>query len=198
MHAGWGWAHAGGAWEVWEGLGLILEHAGWSRRALFWLRRMRNRKVGGFMKVFTDAYNLAVGAVVAVLSAIFGVYWYIFAGYFALNVFDWLTGWYRSRKRKRESSSAGLRGILKKTGYWVVVAVAFLVSHVLVHLGNDVLHMDLGFLMMVGWFTLACLMVNEARSILENLVGCGYDVPAVLVDGLKVADKTLNKDVEED
>ena len=52
--------------------------------------------------------------------------------------------------------------------------------------------------MMVGWFTLACLMVNEARSILENLVECGYDVPAVLVDGLKVADKMLNKDSEEE
>lgn len=135
---------------------------------------------------------------VALLSAIFGVYWYIFAGYFILNVFDWLTGWYRSRKKRKESSSAGLKGILKKTGYWVVVAVAFLVSYVLVHLGSDVLHMDLDFLMMVGWFTLACLVVNEARSILENLVECGYDVPAVLVDGLKVADKMLNKDAEEE
>ena len=163
----------------------------------FLVAHQRSGKDGN-MKVFTDAYNLAAGAVVAVLSAVFGVYWYIFAGYFALNVFDWLTGWYRSRKKKRESSSAGLKGILKKTGYWVVVAVAFLVSHVLVHLGNDVLHMDLDFLMMVGWFTLACLMVNEARSILENLVECGYDVPAVLVDGLKVADKMLNKDAEEE
>ena len=87
---------------------------------------------------------------VALLSAVFGVCWYIFAGYFVLNVFDWLTGWYRSRKKKRESSCVGLKGILKKAGYWVVAAVAFLVSHVLVHLGNDVLHMDLYFLMKLG------------------------------------------------
>lgn len=150
------------------------------------------------MKVFTDTYNLAVAAVVTVLSTIFGIYWYIFAAYLLLNVLDWLTGWYRSRQKKRESSSAGLKGILKKTGYWVIVAVAFLVSEVFVHLGTDVLHMDLDFLMMVGWFTLACLMVNEARSILENLVECGYDVPSVLIDGLKVTDKMLNKESEDD
>ena len=150
------------------------------------------------MKVFTDAYNLAAGALVALLSAIFGVYWYIFAGYFALNIFDWLSGWYKSRKKKKESSSVGLKGILKKTGYWMIIAVAFLMSNVFVHVGSDVLHMNLDFLMMVGWFTLACLMVNEARSILENLVECGYNIPAVLVDGLKVTDKMLNKDAEED
>ena len=150
------------------------------------------------MNVFTDTYNLAVGAVVAVLSAIFGVYWYVFVAYLVMNILDWLSGWYNSRKKKEESSSVGLKGILKKTGYWVVIAVAFMVSNVFVHLGNDVLHMDLDFLMMVGWFTLACLMVNEARSILENLVECGYNVPAVLVDGLKVADKMLNKEMEDD
>ena len=45
---------------------------------------------------------------------------------------------------------------------------------------------------MVGWFTLACLMVNEARSILENLVECGYNVPVVLIKGLAVTDKLIN------
>lgn len=145
------------------------------------------------MKVFTDTYNLALGGVVAIMSTIFGIYWYIFAAYLLLNVFDWLTGWYRSRKKKKESSSVGLKGILKKTGYWVIIAVAFLMSTVFVHLGNDILHINLDFLMMIGWFTLACLMVNEVRSILENLVECGYNVPAVLVNGLAVADKMINE-----
>ncbi len=104
------------------------------------------------MKIFTDAYNLVAGALVALLSAVFGVCWYIFAGYFVLNVFDWLTGWYRSRKKKRESSCAGLKGILKKDGYWVVAAVAFLVSHVLVHLGNDFILDNLQILRKINYF----------------------------------------------
>lgn len=49
------------------------------------------------MKVdFVDNYNAAVGAVVAVLSAVFGVYWYLFAGYLILNILDWGTGWYKA------------------------------------------------------------------------------------------------------
>ena len=80
------------------------------------------------MKVI-DAYNAIVGAAVTVLTAIFGIYWYIFAAFLMFNVFDWLTGWYKSRKLKKESSSVGLKGILKKLGYWVIIAVAFIVSY---------------------------------------------------------------------
>ena len=141
-------------------------------------------------------YNLIVGAVVTILSAIFGTFWYIFVAYAILNVLDWITGWYKSRKRREESSAVGLRGILKKLGYWVVIAVAFLVSWVFVAMGNDLLHIDLSFLTMVGWFTLACLMVNEVRSIIENLVECGYNVPVVLVKGLAVAEKLIEQDEE--
>lgn len=137
-------------------------------------------------------YNTAVGALVTFLAAIFGDYWYIFAAFIIFNLFDWVTGWYKSRKSKTESSAAGLQGILKKLGYWIIIAVAFLVADVFVHMGNDVLNMDLGFLMMVGWFTVACLMVNEARSILENLVECGCNVPAVLIKGLAVTEKLMD------
>ena len=61
-------------------------------------------------------------------------------------------------------------------------------------MGQDILHVDLNFLAMVGWFTLACLMVNEARSILENLVECGYNVPSILIKGLAVTEKLINND----
>ena len=149
------------------------------------------------MKVFTDTYNVVAGAVIAFMTAVFGIYWYIFAAYLIFNIFDWLTGWYKSRRQKKESSSVGLHGVLKKLGYWVIIAVAFLVSDIFVMLGKDILHINLSFLMMVGWFTLACLMVNEARSILENLVECGYDVPEVLIKGLEVADEIINKESED-
>ena len=91
-----------------------------------------------------------------------------------------------------------MKGILKKLGYWVIIAVAFIVSYVFVHMGTDILNADLSFLTMVGWwFTLACLMVKGGRSILENLVECGYNVPTVLVKGLAVTEKLINSDEEE-
>lgn len=149
------------------------------------------------MKVFTDTYNLITGAVITAMTAVFGVYWYVFAAYMALNIMDWLTGWYKSRKKKKESSKEGLKGILKKLGYWVIVAVSFLMSTVFVHLGKDIIGINLDFLTMIGWFTLACLMVNEVRSIFENLIECGYNIPAVLVNGLEIADEMINKEKED-
>lgn len=145
---------------------------------------------------FVDTYNAVAGAVVAALSAVFGVFWYLFAGYLVLNIADWLTGWYKARKKKQESSYVGLQGIIKKTGYWVVLLVAFMIPELFVSLGRDVLGINLEFLVLLGWFTLASLLVNEARSILENLVECGYNIPDYLIRGLAITDKLIHAGVE--
>ena len=145
---------------------------------------------------FVDRYNAAVGAAVAVFTALFGVYWYLFAGYLALNVIDWLTGWYKARKLGKESSAVGWRGAAKKVGYWVIILVAFLMPTLFVHLGQDMLGVNLQFLMLFGWFTLAALLVNEIRSILENLVECGYNVPDFLIKGLAVTEKLIQAGID--
>lgn len=149
-----------------------------------------------FGTALTDKYNAFAGAIVTILTAIFGVYWYIFAAYFLLNVIDWLTGWYKANKKGEESSKVGLKGAIKKLGYWAVILVAFIISNVFTQLGTDVLHVNLSFLLLIGWFTLAMLLVNEARSILENLVECGYNIPDFLIKGLAVTQKMLNNKAE--
>lgn len=144
------------------------------------------------MTDFIDRYNLTVGAIVAVLSAVFGVYWYLFAGFLLCNILDWLTGWYKSRKLGKESSKAGFKGILKKTGYWVIILIAFLMPEMFVRLGQDIFNINLDFLFLLGWFTLATLLINEIRSILENLVECGYAVPEFLIKGLEITEKLID------
>ena len=146
-----------------------------------------------FSTAFADKYNAFVGAIVTILTAIFGVYWYIFATFAALNVIDWITGWIKANKKREESSKVGLKGALKKVGYWAIVLVAFLIADVFVKLGNDLLALDLAFLAMIGWFTLAMLLVNEARSILENFVEMGYNVPEFLIKGLAITEKMMKK-----
>lgn len=141
---------------------------------------------------FVDGYNLIMGAAVAVLSTIFGCYWYLFMGFLLLNVLDWVTGWYKARKHKQESSKEGLAGLLKKLGYWVIILVAFMLADLFIDLGKDILNVNLSFLEFIGWFTLSSLIVNEVRSILENLVACGYRVPIVLMQGLKLTEKLIN------
>ena len=104
-------------------------------------------------KTFIDRYNAVAGSVVMILTLIFGTYWYVFAGYLLCNILDWLTGWYKSRKLGKESSKAGLKGAAKKVGYWIIIAVAFLIPALFIHLGKDLLGIDLGFLVLLGWFT---------------------------------------------
>ncbi len=144
-----------------------------------------------------DGYNVIVGTVVAVLSYILGEHWILFVAFLLLNVADWLTGWMKSRINQKENSVKGWQGVLKKLGYWLMVMVAFGASAVFIEIGKAI-GVDLGITTLLGWFVLASLLVNEIRSICENFVEAGYHVPVILIKGLEVADKIVNKDSEED
>ena len=144
-----------------------------------------------------DSYNAIVGSIVAVLSFVFGEHWILFAIFLLFNVADWITGWMKSRINNVENSSAGWKGVLKKLGYWLMILVAFAASAVFIEIGNT-LGMDLGITTLLGYFVLASLLVNELRSILENFVEAGYNVPNVLVKGLEVADKVVNQEESEE
>ena len=139
-----------------------------------------------------DRYNTIIGAFIAVMSTVFGEHWYLFAAFLAFNILDFFTGWQKVRVLKQESSAKGLSGAVKKVWYWVLVLVAFIISNTFVSLGKNLLALDLGFLTFFGWFTLAALTINEARSILENLVELGVPVPEFLSKGLVVTHKMLN------
>ena len=144
-----------------------------------------------------DGYNAIVGTAVAVLSYILGEHWILFVAFLLLNVADWLTGWMKSRMAKKENSVKGWQGVLKKLGYWLMVMVAFGASAVFIEIGRAI-GVDLGITTLLGWFVLASLLVNEIRSICENFVEAGCHVPVILIKGLEVADKIVNKDSEED
>lgn len=145
---------------------------------------------------YMDTYNAIVGGIVAVLSFVFGEHWILFAIFLLFNVADWLTGWMKSRMAGKENSMKGWQGVLKKIGYWLMILVAFAASAVFIEIGNT-LGMNLGVTTLLGYFVLASLLVNELRSILENFVEAGYNVPIVLVKGLEVADKVVNQEEKE-
>lgn len=145
---------------------------------------------------YMDTYNAIVGGIVAVLSFVFGEHWILFAIFLLFNIADWITGWMKSRMAGKENSVKGWQGVLKKLGYWLMILVAFAASAVFIEIGNT-LGMDLGITTLLGYFVLASLLVNELRSILENFVEAGYNVPTVLVRGLEVADKVVNQEEKE-
>lgn len=146
---------------------------------------------------YMDTYNAVTGAVIAFLTLIFGEHWMLFGIFLLFNVIDWITGWMKSRIAKKENSMRGWKGVLKKLGYWMMVLVAFSASYFFIEIGNT-LGIDLGITTLLGWFVLASLIVNELRSIIENFVEAGFNVPEILIKGLEVADKVINEQQQDE
>lgn len=144
------------------------------------------------MEKFFNEINIIYGCLTALFTYMFGELWFLFVGFLILNITDWFTGWGASRKENKESSSVGAKGILKKVCYWVVIAVAFYIGVALSKMGA-VIGADLRFLQAVGWFVLANYIINEIRSILENCVRIGIEVPEILVKGLDVTSNLVDK-----
>lgn len=144
-----------------------------------------------YVEPFTDRINLIGAILIGFLSYIFGDHWVLFVGLLLLNVADYITGCMKSRLRGVISSVHGLNGVLKKLGYWIMVLLAFGMSVIFVEIGSAI-NLDLHVTEWIGWLVLASLIMNEIRSILENLVECGYNVPRVLVKSLEVANKTID------
>lgn len=139
---------------------------------------------------FVNHVNAILGLVGAVLTYVFGQHWFLFAFFMGANIIDYITGCLKSRLMGTVNSSKGLTGLLKKLGYWLMIIVAFGASAVFIEIG-EVIGVDLTITTSIGWFVLASLIVNELRSIIENFVQAGYDVPSFLTKGLAVAKKAV-------
>lgn len=142
--------------------------------------------------VFADKANLIWGTVITALSCAIGSHWMLFAFFFILNVVDYIYGILKANATNTRNSAKGALGILKKVSYWVVIALSFGVAGVFVDVGAT-LGIDLGFLRLIGWFTLAIYIVNELTSIVENMVALGIEVPEILVRGLAAAKTAVDE-----
>lgn len=139
-----------------------------------------------------DNNNILIQCIVNV----FIKYWYILATYVIFNFLDWLTGSLKAIKLKQVSSYLGIRGLLKKLGYWIVISISFVFSSVFVILGVTILDIDLSIMYTLGWFTFGVLFINEIISILENLVALNIKVPNILIRSLRITEDILNSTAE--
>ena len=113
-----------------------------------------------------------------------------------LNVIDYFTGTLKAKINKVENSNKGIIGILKKFSYWLLIGVTFFMSFLLMKLGQKI-NIDIDFVMLFGWFTLACLIINECRSIIENLIEIGIEVPSFLKKGLEIYYNKIERKVND-
>ena len=143
-----------------------------------------------------DKINMIYGLIATMGVALLGKYWFLFAGFLLLNVIDYATGYCKAKfYNKNESSAIGAKGIFKKVWYWTVIGIAFFVSMSFTYMG-EVIGVDLSFVQFFGWFTLATYLINEIRSILENLGEMNVKVPTFLIVGLSATQKLLDAKTE--
>ena len=152
--------------------------------------------MSGRMEKMLDKVDFGWGAVAAVLAGIFGEYWILPAGLLALNVVDYATGTIKAHKFKRSSSVAGANGIIRKVAIWIVIALAFYAAFAISMIG-DIFGYNLRFALSFGWLTLSMYLVNEMRSILENLVEMEVEVPTFLIKGLDITKKLIEARAKE-
>lgn len=140
---------------------------------------------------FIDKVNVIFGSIASVLGFVLGAHWQLFVSFLALNIADYATGVMKAYLAGKENSTKGFRGVVKKIGYWIIVMLGYGMSAIFVDVG-EVIGVDLSASSWIGLLTLCILIMNEFRSILENLVEAGFNPPKILIKGLEIANKAIN------
>ena len=148
------------------------------------------------MSIFETKINYVISTITGILSAILGEFWFLFVFLLGLNIIDYITGIMKARYLKRESSKKAMKGFVKKFLIWCLVAMGFGLGITFQKIG-EVIGINLHIMLAIGWFILAHCIINELRSILENMVELdkGHLVPKWLIKGLDVANKLMDKKV---
>ena len=141
------------------------------------------------MDVFKAAVAAAVGALVA-----YGVQLFIpCIVLVVVMLLDYITGMVKAWEAGQLSSKIGIKGILKKLGYLVIVSVACVVDWG-VRYGAESVGMDWKFEFLFASIVLLWLVINELISILENVSAIGVPVPSFLTAIInKLKTSTENK-----
>lgn len=88
-------------------------------------------------------------------------------------VLDYITGVFKAIYNRKINSSVGLRGIIKKLGYLIIVAVAVILDKIAGNTGA------------IRTLVIYFFVANEGISILENWGGMGLPLPQKLIDTLE-------------
>ena len=121
-------------------------------------------------------YKALAAALLAALSAYFRQLVGPLAVLLAVMALDYISGISAAWTLRRLDSRIGIRGILKKVGYLLVVAVGMALDYLIRLLGGGIgLPMEDNFF--VGLVVILWLIINECISILENTAEMGAPVP---------------------
>ena len=88
-------------------------------------------------------------------------------------IFDFVSGLGRAYIKKEVNSSVGLKGVFKKTCYFIIVSISVIVGNIL----------EMGLLLRN--IVIYSLIFNEIISIIENCGEIGVKIPNILLKSLR-------------
>jgi len=108
---------------------------------------------------------------------------------------DYGTGMVKAWNAGTLCSRTGIRGILKKVGYLVIVAVAMGADYLLRY-GLDQVGVHINIEFLIAAIVIVWLIINELISILENVAAIGAPVPEFLLKLIEKLKTVTEKQAE--
>lgn len=119
-----------------------------------------------------NALKAVITAGLAAFAAYFGELLIPLTVLFAVMILDYATGMAKAWCNAELSSRVGIKGIIKKIGYLVIVAAAMGIDW-LIQAGLPQLGLNLPCAFVVALLAIVWLIINELISILENVAEIG-------------------------
>lgn len=135
--------------------------------------------------------------ILSFISYFIGEYWNLLLIYLTLNITDTILGTLKAKKANEISSTSGIKGITKKLYQWLLIFLSFSIATVFEKIG-EILNINFSISIFLGWYVYTYFIINEFRSIIENLIQLGCNVPKLLIDGLEAANKVITKNEKSD
>lgn len=88
-------------------------------------------------------------------------------------VLDYITGVFKAIFNKKLNSEVGIKGVIKKVGYLIIVAVAVMLDRIIGDTGA------------IRNIVIFFFVANEGISLVENWVAMGLPMPQVIIDTLE-------------
>lgn len=137
-----------------------------------------------------------VAVAIGALSAYFNILLVPLAVLICVMVIDYGTGMAEAYINKALNSRIGVKGILKKIGYLVLVCVGGVVDYLI---GAGLATADIEFSSYYfGLIVAVWLIINELISILENLSELGTPIPKFLVNIVRRLKNTVENKTDTD
>lgn len=123
-----------------------------------------------------NIFKITFSAFFAVLSAYFGKILVPVTVLFSVMMLDYISGMLKAYLKAELNSKIGIKGIIKKLSYLMIVLAAAAFDFILIYYGESI-GLNLGKTCLFSLLVTVWLIINEIISIIENLIELGVPVP---------------------